>query len=49
MNYVVVVLAFVWIMWACTWFIDGRKHFAGPSDMEERLEVAARLLNEEEF
>lgn len=38
----------VLILLTATWFIDGRVNFRGPSDMDTRLEEAARLSNEED-
>lgn len=43
MNYVSVVLAIVFLMCLLTWFVDGRKNFKGPTDLEERLALARRV------
>lgn len=40
MNYVVVVMAIVYVLCAITWFVDGRKNFLGPSELEERLAIS---------
>ncbi|BEI80392.1 hypothetical protein CcaverHIS002_0109210 [Cutaneotrichosporon cavernicola] len=40
MNWVVLVIGIVWIMCAATWFIDARKMFEGPSELEERLAIS---------
>ncbi|KLT39143.1 gaba permease [Cutaneotrichosporon oleaginosum] len=40
MNWVVLVVGIVWIMCAATWFIDARKMFEGPSELEERLAIS---------
>lgn len=40
MNYAVVVLAIVLLMCGITWAVDGRKHFVGPADLEDRLMAA---------
>lgn len=37
MNYVIVVVAIVLIMWVSVWVFDGRYRFEGPRDMEARL------------
>ncbi|KLT42444.1 amino acid transporter [Cutaneotrichosporon oleaginosum] len=40
MNWVVVVVALVWLFAGITWAIDGRTQFHGPKALEERLEIA---------
>lgn len=40
MNWVVLVVAIVFIMCGVTWLVDGRKNYQGPSDLEERLAVS---------
>jgi uncharacterized membrane protein YozB (DUF420 family) len=40
MNWVVVVVALVWLVAGITWAIDGRRRFHGPTALEERLEIA---------
>lgn len=35
-------------MCAVAWLIDGRANFSGPSDLEARLQAAARLSHEED-
>ncbi|WOO84842.1 Choline transport protein [Vanrija pseudolonga] len=42
MNYVCVVIGVVGIMSAVVWLMDGRKHFVGPTELAERLEVGRR-------
>lgn len=43
MNYVSVVVALVAVLCLITWFIDGRKNFHGPRELEERLALARRV------
>lgn len=40
MNYASVVFVIVVVACAATWCLDGRKHFFGPEDLEERLKAA---------
>ncbi|GMK54872.1 hypothetical protein CspeluHIS016_0114580 [Cutaneotrichosporon spelunceum] len=40
MNWVVLVVGIVWILCAVTWFVDARKMFEGPSELEERLAIS---------
>lgn len=40
MNWVVVVVALVWLSAGVTWVVDGRRRFHGPTALEERLEIA---------
>jgi peptidoglycan/LPS O-acetylase OafA/YrhL len=40
MNYAVVVFAIVLVMCAVAWVADGKEHFQGPTDVEERLAAA---------
>lgn len=40
MNWVILVVAVVFVLWGATWLIDGRKRYQGPSDLEERLAVS---------
>ncbi|TXT10530.1 hypothetical protein VHUM_02035 [Vanrija humicola] len=44
MNYVVVVLGVAIILCLGTWFVDGRKNYHGPRDIEARLAMAATAL-----
>lgn len=37
MNYSIVVFVVVMIMCLVTWFVDGKKHFLGPTELETRL------------
>lgn len=43
MNYVSVVIAIVGLLCLGTWIVDGRKHFDGPRELEERLALARRV------
>jgi hypothetical protein len=40
MNWNILVVAIVMILATITWFIDGRKNYQGPSELEERLAVS---------
>lgn len=40
MNWVVVVVALVWIACGVTWAVDGRNRFRGPTALDERLAIA---------
>lgn len=40
MNWVVVVVALVWLLCGITWAVDGRRRFRGPTALEQRLEIA---------
>ncbi|KAL1409283.1 hypothetical protein Q8F55_006116 [Vanrija albida] len=44
MNYVVVVLGVAIVLCLGTWFIDGRKNYHGPRDIDARLAIAATAL-----
>lgn len=40
MNWVVVVVALVWLLCGITWVVDGRNTFRGPTALHERLAIA---------
>ncbi|TXT08344.1 uncharacterized protein COLE_05268 [Cutaneotrichosporon oleaginosum] len=40
MNYAVVVFIIVLVMCGVAWIVDGREHFQGPTEVEERLKAA---------
>lgn len=44
MNYVVAVLGVAIILCLVTWFVDGRKNYHGPRDIDARLAIAASAL-----
>lgn len=40
MNYAVVVFAIVLVMCGAAWVADGKEHFQGPTEVDERLKAA---------